>query len=375
MKAKHLLILTFICCLMVGYAHANDCVRVIELSKIVKVTTEDKSIFEEHAENFCKEYSKSSGIQKSASYGLSYKFLSASMGSTHQSAVAIASKFCSATDSSKYRSDAYKQYVETISPGAYSAYEKCIEMSKNNLNFDLDVASVLPDEFSVAVSFTSPSGDDDAKLRFSTSKGVTCNWLQTESQEAKLPSGSSTLLNCSRENQTKKSYVKIVRTDAGKEAIMTIPWQSYNPDGMPHDALTEIEKKYGLLLNQTGLLNASLKGSVMAFECETCPPGWKEYIPAWGRFIRGIDNSADGNVDPDGKRVPGSSQEDKLAMHDHSINHQLVTHGGKKPNLEGGGKYRVHWKNGNDVETEKNKDGIEETRPKNIALLYCIKED
>src|SRR5215471_8524467 len=35
----------------------------------------------------------------------------------------------------------------------------------------------------------------------------------------------------------------------------------------------------------------AMPGAVMSFNRDSCPAGWKEYSPAYGRFIRGIDKS------------------------------------------------------------------------------------
>ncbi len=60
--------------------------------------------------------------------------------------------------------------------------------------------------------------------------------------------------------------------------------------------------------NLTNLPTTSLPtGAITAFDLTTCPTGWSEYIPARGRFLRGIDNGA-GN-DPAGTRIPGNIQD------------------------------------------------------------------
>jgi len=52
---------------------------------------------------------------------------------------------------------------------------------------------------------------------------------------------------------------------------------------------------------------------VVAFASETCPPGWTEYQPAYGRFIRGIDKGPDNEKnDPDGQRSSGAIQDDAI---------------------------------------------------------------
>lgn len=105
-------------------------------------------------------------------------------------------------------------------------------------------------------------------------------------------------------------------------------------------------------------------GAVVAFDAETCPSeGWKEYKAAYGRFVRGIDRSGS-NVDPDGERNPGSLQEDEFKAHNHSEQRfKIGTHCG----LDGcnGGPTNETVQTGST--------GGQETRPRNVALLYCVK--
>lgn len=80
-----------------------------------------------------------------------------------------------------------------------------------------------------------------------------------------------------------------------------------------------------------------------------------------GKFIRGWDNGA--GVDTG--RVFGSFQDDAFESHTHStgLQNELVNHGGAVPvNQQTGG--------GGDLVTAT---GGTETRPKNVALLHCIK--
>jgi len=99
------------------------------------------------------------------------------------------------------------------------------------------------------------------------------------------------------------------------------------------------------------------KGAVIAFDSDSCP--------AYGRFIRGIDKSGSG-TDPDGQRSPNSLQNDELGSHSHSIN----TAGIWKRSFKGEDSTprTAHEASGQTgVSTGR------ETRPKNVALLFCIK--
>lgn len=113
--------------------------------------------------------------------------------------------------------------------------------------------------------------------------------------------------------------------------------------------------------------------AVMAFNLTSCPSGWSEYTPARGRFLRGIDNGA-GN-DPDGTRAPGAVQADMFKSHTHNTVFQ-----------NDGRTLEVGTTSGDDVQFSfsdaggthgpaliTTATGGAETRPKNVALLYCEK--
>lgn len=105
---------------------------------------------------------------------------------------------------------------------------------------------------------------------------------------------------------------------------------------------------------------ASMTGAVMAFNASTCPTGWTEFTPARGRFLRGIDNGA-GN-DPDGTRTPGNTQADELKSHRHAT-HEFGAYGagGSSQNTFnslGTLRYGAY-------------EGGAETRPKNVAVIFC----
>ncbi len=105
-----------------------------------------------------------------------------------------------------------------------------------------------------------------------------------------------------------------------------------------------------------------VKGAVVSFEDDKCPTGWMPYEKSYGRFIRGLDLS--GNVDPDGTREPGMPQEDMFKSHKHSTIAGQITLGANS-----GGTGRPQQSG----TFETGPKGGSETRPKNIALLYCIK--
>lgn len=109
-------------------------------------------------------------------------------------------------------------------------------------------------------------------------------------------------------------------------------------------------------------------GTIAAFAATTCPAGWTEYVAARGRFLRGIDNGA-GN-DPAGTRAPGNVQLDKVGPHTHDTSgNRIVTDSGGVGLQSGANRF---W-NGNFpvVANTILSGGDVETRPKNVAVIFC----
>lgn len=130
--------------------------------------------------------------------------------------------------------------------------------------------------------------------------------------------------------------------------------------------------------------------AVVAFNSQTCPAGWTEFTPAYGRFIRGFDKS--GAIDP--QRTLGSTQEDAMRNITGSITgvegaHYKSWPWGFKPGTNGafsvvktentytglGTQYDPPGGSGRTVVFDASKaPGVliaNENRPKNVALLYC----
>jgi hypothetical protein len=118
-------------------------------------------------------------------------------------------------------------------------------------------------------------------------------------------------------------------------------------------------------------------GAIMAFDLTTCPSGWSEYTQARGRFLRGIDNGA--GVDPAGTRAPGSIQAEDWRgfwMHNTVQNGTGYSHNnvdmGKSTSSYVGNVFVGAWSApsaGMGVRWNAN----DETRPTNVAVLFCRK--
>jgi hypothetical protein len=360
-----LVILTLI---IPSYANADDCESIIGLSKITNITVQDQNSIEQNAKYFCNEYSKGTSTSNNSKFGASYSVLSASFGSANATVTQVASRYCSAESNYSESQNAYKQYIESIAPGAYDAYKQCTE-AKKNMTYNVD--SILPSEFSMSVGFASPgSNDKTASIAYSASNGVSCKWNNSENKSIVIPTGSTAILECSRNEQNKKAFVKIVRTDSTEPPPLTLSWQAYDNQGNPINALTTIDDR---LKNLEMELTRLQQNSVVGFMSDTCPDGWIPVINAQGRFLRGIDSSGSTKTDPAGIRIPGSIQEDMIAKHTHT--YQSGFHPGESNNGTGADPNK---KNAVLTNTDegKSKDGElgPETRPKNMAVLFCTKE-
>lgn len=155
-------------------------------------------------------------------------------------------------------------------------------------------------------------------------------------------------------------------------------------------ATTEGSLRYNSTLKRMEFCNATSwsdmtvpilpTGAVMSFDLTACPTGWSEYTQAYGRVIRGIDKSGS-SIDPSGQRAAGNTQEDALQQHDHYMKSQAAGVDNvvafADPNVDAtyaaggntGSRGDVYIYVGN-VKTGRT---ANETRAKNVALLYCRK--
>ncbi|PLK68690.1 complement C1q protein [Rhizobium sp. TH135] len=125
-------------------------------------------------------------------------------------------------------------------------------------------------------------------------------------------------------------------------------------------------------------------GAIAAFASTTCPTGWSEYTAARGRFLRGIDNGA-GN-DPSGTRVPGGIQQDALQNITGSFDIRTTTSGDQIAD-NGTGAFAVGAATATQNNLSQGSSSVTkrlvtftassvartatETRPKNVAVIFC----
>jgi hypothetical protein len=112
-------------------------------------------------------------------------------------------------------------------------------------------------------------------------------------------------------------------------------------------------------------------GAVMAFNLATCPTGWiaadgtNSTPDLRGEFVRGLDNGR--AVDPG--RTLASSQTDDLKSHTHSTVQMIGNN-----NIDGVDSTTTHSGEHHNEARQTGATGGNETRPRNVALLYCIKQ-
>jgi hypothetical protein len=178
------------------------------------------------------------------------------------------------------------------------------------------------------------------------------------------------VFECKRGDPSHKSFVSIVRTDAGRDAPLTLPWQAYDTQGNPIDALAALQERLRSLEISVA---QSEENSVVGFKSDECPKGWSEVPEARGRFLRGIDTSGSTAIDPDGRRQPGAIQNDLIGKHTHAYysgfhNGQSNSGTGYDPNKKDAVLTRTD--EGNLITGEPLGS---ETRPKNVAVLFCTR--
>ncbi|MBQ4831588.1 hypothetical protein J8L84_20120, partial [Alteromonas sp. MMG017] len=117
---------------------------------------------------------------------------------------------------------------------------------------------------------------------------------------------------------------------------------------------------------------------VLAINDSKCPKGWEDFKPSYGRFLRGIDPNGVSDI---ANRPPGDQQEDSIQGHGHKIteNVQSTAHAGpgKKPHHYQSGEFGHAVGEAIDIISNSKYGEVKvsnETRPKNVAVSFCIIE-
>lgn len=158
-------------------------------------------------------------------------------------------------------------------------------------------------------------------------------------------------------------------------AVIALAWVTYAAIGTVNTGDSLTAAKWNELVNAVNGWIAVPSGAVIAFNLASCPSGW---LPAngasgtpdlRGEFIRGLDWGR--WLDPDSGRLVWSTQSDEIKSHDHSLNTRIwwTTHNAwVYPMSAWDGTMTNQWTQA--IEST----GWLETRPHNVALLYCVKQ-
>ncbi|MDD5197324.1 MAG: hypothetical protein PHN60_00500 [Candidatus Gracilibacteria bacterium] len=172
------------------------------------------------------------------------------------------------------------------------------------------------------------------------------------------------------------AYTNLVLSDAdsGKPLTSTLMQTIMSNVNELNTRLTSAE---ATITSQTTTISTlSPSGAVIAFNLASCPTGWTIADGGGGRpdlrgeFIRGLDNGRGVDIG----RTLRSSQADIFANHTHNTSNVVDTSS-------------TSWNDANTyypAATDSNNSGIvpgmgvsstggSETRPRNVALLYCVK--
>jgi H-type lectin domain len=260
---------------------AEDCESVIALSKTNESKVYDQRSIEQQAANFCSEYGKSIRSGSSMDAGGSYGLFSASVGMSNQSSSAIASKYCSSSNDYSASQIAYKSYVESISPMAYSAYQRCLEMSRKELKFSVDSAAILPAQFTATVSFSSTNYNlNRTNIEITPSDGITCLSDGQTATIIEIASGSTRSITCKRSTASSPGYIRFVNRDSSSTVPLTLPWRAYTDEGAPKLTMLELQKRLERIENSpkvvtaaSGTIGLRAVGTRPITDTSACPAG------------------------------------------------------------------------------------------------------
>ncbi|QPS88839.1 hypothetical protein I6G46_07720 [Serratia plymuthica] len=360
------------------YATAEEqCLGVLQLSKTKINQFNNKTSFESKAKAFCNEYSDYKKSGNAGSIGISYGSLGLNGSSSSSDVEGVAKKYCSSSDSQSLSEGAFSSYLEEVNPEAFNSYNICKELEKAGLI--VSFAAIAEEETSLIlpVSYRPYAAGADMKISYEIASdpdsSVNCSWDTSSISEANNNSIKNKILLLSWDKDGDVGGVlKCNRTRSDKEAIILL---SSIKDGKHMSFLWEAYKdheKYSTIKEMSDRVNdlnkkiSTLQSAVVGFKSNKCPDGWVDYAPAYGRFLRGIDKS-NTKIDPEGMRDVGALQEDSIKKHSHEI--RMPAHWGDKPGgsaglgIDDGGieKYTINTQ----------ESGGDETRPKNVAVLYC----
>ncbi|WP_147329582.1 hypothetical protein [Paraburkholderia sp. DHOC27] len=285
-------------------AQDDTCVGLIGLSRVTSQTVADRSDLESAARQFCSDYSHHKGDSSGFNFGASYGLLSASLGSSSTSVDDVASHYCDASNNESAKSDAYRQYVESIAPGAYDAYKTCAD-SQNDIEFKAQGSTTTE----MTLSYLYRANHTDAgwgSLTYATSHDVSCHWNQSKTAVQRIPNGGAGLLSCRRPSPGATSFVTVIRTDGA--GSLNIPWPAYDENNIPIDNLRQITQSLQSLQASVAFNQLPIGTILPYYSKALVPAGWvlcdgshPDKCPdLTGLFLRGVRKADDLSPQPAG---------------------------------------------------------------------------
>lgn len=382
-------------------ALAQDAVKVCDtLARSGLIDTQSQTTRSEQAAHevdlFCNEESRfeSNYATKSKGFRSAFKKVGVSLGLSGNAASGSGftssdfKKMC--TDRrSNLRTSYFQQYDISTGSGLASNVVDCLRIVSENQEYVYGEVSLTPNGKSIVANIKRKGSLNNGIYYFSginaSSDFGNCTIGDKPAISAELFENLSISCEVSAENNVYPPRV------AGTLLFC-------RPDGSCGDPLTfdvtkksyveqVLEEHINSLKSRFDTLERSLAGSVVAFANAVesggthpeCPIGWELYGPAQGRFVRGYDR--DGLVDPrsnpadsEVRRKIGSIWDDTVISHNHTANMEI----GAEPldqyaqALQAAG---AHGRVGVMYTSTglTNPYGSEETSPKSVVLLYCIK--
>jgi len=352
----------------IGNVSADNCSSLIQhglYNEIRKSSAVDS--YQEVVNNICRDYSSYKSDKKSGKVKATYGAFGGKAGFSASTYEQLSQSMCSESGSIDKLAKNNDVLEKIISPDAIDAYKTCQSLNAKGLKVDTNI-SPRGDHISVSLHYA-VVGTNGNEIQIQQPYITDPEQFECGGSlkpNTKLPVNTNVEYHCKRKVSGKDSDIFEYkgRRMYANSATLTIP-----------TSVTSIYREIPAVYAEQ--VPSPLKGAVVAFESGKCPTGWTEYKKAQGRFIRGLDKK--NSIDPDKNRGIGSVQEDAFQGHAHSI--ESVTSKGHGPNNQ----HPHGYQNGGyglavgrtNAPISQDKYGSErvstETRPKNVALLYCIK--
>ena len=214
---------------LVGATAANaDCTALSSFVLDSAQPLEEEQTFVLQVKRFCRGYTADVAGIDSPSFEMGYRYLNSVLPTQTDSSVAslLASRYCSAANTSEPAERAYQFYLQQFSDETYPLYNQCNRMDEAGISVSLDPASVLPATFSMQVDYQAESPDSNVHIKADPSSGVTCEWLHGAGKSIVLHSGQQTLLDCVRNDPTQAAYIRIYKVSGTQLNMLTLPWHA-----------------------------------------------------------------------------------------------------------------------------------------------------